>query len=280
MRFDWYGATVQAFPEAVLGVLRSDLSQVYLREDRRSGRNNYKWADTFLDPFGDEVCALLHGGSNPYPHVQARGEHSPIVSDVLRRAYPGYHRVTRADCAIDFDGPGCWDRLFALLQAFASEMGLKWRTIGDFRLDRDPSSGRTAYVGSRESTVTVRLYEKGLKENQEAGEAVYSSDWCRLEVEVKPPKLEGRLKLAKLSPLELWGCSLWSCKLLSRVNGLDVERTTMSVRKEPDHVRAIKHMLLQYGPALRLLYADLGSDEALGSFIRQELQKSEIAAAA
>ena len=271
MRFDWYAATIPARPEILVEGIREGVAEVVTvdRVERTKGTNNYEHADTLFDFTDQRICAVLHGGSNGAPHVRSSGHYSPTVAQVLRTRWPG-HALSRADVAIDFDGPGCWPKLFRVCEDVARDRGLKWATYGDFREDRDPMSGRTVYVGSRQSAVMTRLYEKGLKElsTVRVGDPPISLDWCRLEVEVKPQQRAARVAASQWAPHQFWGCSTWSRSLLKRAIGADVERITMSIHKETDAVRAIRHMAMQYRQAMETVIADKGGDAAFMNLVR------------
>jgi DNA relaxase NicK len=277
VRFDWYSATVRERPEVIIAGLREDLSGWVTEVERRKGSNNYEASDVGLDYFGGSIFSVLHGGPNGAPHVRASGAGSPVVADVLRRRWP-QHAVSRVDVAVDFDGEGCWDKLFAVCADVARERGLKWTTYGDFREDRDVMAGRTVYIGSRQSPVMVRLYEKGkqMLPSVRVGEKLPSLNWCRLEVEVKPPQREARLAAAIRPAEQFWGCSSWSRKLLHRACGTDVERVTMTVRRETDARRAIRHLAMQYRQSIETVIAEEGGDdEALMRLIREVWREAD-----
>lgn len=280
MRFDWYGATVPARPEAILEALRVGLGERVAGEEQRSPAGNYGTGNLLLDGSGQRLCAVLYGGQNGWagPHVQASGEHSPEVVAIVREHWP-QHRVSRADVAVDFDGDGCFEKLLSVAEGVARENRLKWSTYGDFRDDRDPLAGRTFYVGSRQSAALVRGYEKGkqMLPSVRVGEEAPSLDWCRLEVEVKPPTREAKAAAAGWPVDRFWGCSPWTCKLLHRVAGVDVQRVTMTAHKETDARRAIRHMAMQYRQAMEAFIAEEGGEEeALLRFIRQVWKIADI----
>lgn len=279
MQLDWYSATVPAYPERVIERLTVALAGTVsiATVERRAGTVGYATEDRLLDGIGQRVCGVLHGGHNAMPHVRASGHYSPAVASALRLCFPG-HSVSRADVAADFDGPDTWEKLRGACEALATERGLRWLVYGDDRPEgvRDDGQGRSAYVGSRSSAVMTRLYEKGKKEaaNGWIGDQAPSLDWCRLEIEVKPPNREARAVAATLEPAAFWGCSPWTRELLSRVLGLDVMRVSMTVRKETDARRSLRHMALQYRAAMEALISEEGGDDAaLMRFVRETWQR-------
>lgn len=270
MRFDWYSATILAQPEHLIEGVRQGMMGVVEKVENTKGVSNYENSVILSDAMGERICAVLHGGSNGAPHIRASGIYSPDVASILRKQWPG-HAVSRADVAIDFDGPGCWSKLFRVCRDIADESGLKWVTVGDFRENRDELSGRSVYVGSRQSAVMVRLYEKGkeITSKLHVGEASVSLDWCRLEIEVKPQAKPVRILASEWSPNQFWGCSSWSRSLAQRAANEEVTRIMMTVRKETDERRAIRHMAFQYDKSMEAVSKELGSDEALFEYIQQ-----------
>lgn len=278
MRFDYYAATVPEIPERLIASLRSGLGDLVSEvQPEKRGMMNYSSADSFLSPSGERVCMVLYGGSNGFPHVRSSGVHSQDVAGFLRRSY-SKHRVSRLDVAQDFDGPGSWDRLESVCLDVAQKAGLKVTQFGDFRSDRDPDSGRTWYFGSRQSLAMVRLYEKGIQMASKArfGEPPISRDWVRLELELKPQNIVAKEKASRLMPFECWGVSHWTKRLSCLVLSSDVERVSMTLDRDHDDVRAIRHMVTQYGSVLDRVSSRLGSDEELWDFIqrlRSELRR-------
>lgn len=269
MKFDAYSGTFPIRPELLVQGISDAFSTGGIRVDRRKSALHYAAADVLLDGLDEQVCSVHHGGPNGAPHVRVQGFYSSQVVDVLRGLWPS-HSVSRVDVAIDFDGPGCWDKLAAVCDRIARDGGLTWNTYGDFREDRDKMKGRTIYVGSRQSPLFVRLYEKGkeMLPKHRVGDPFPSLDWCRLEVEVKPKSRPMKFAASRWRPEQFWGCSSWTRNLLHSASGVDVERIIMSARKETDARRAIKSMAGQYRSAMEAVIAEEGSDEAFMELIR------------
>jgi DNA relaxase NicK len=269
VRFDAYSATLRVHPRALVQGVIDAFPTCGIRVDRRKSALHYEAADVLLDALDEQVCSVHHGGTNGAPHVRVQGFYSPQMADVLRRLWPE-HTVSRVDVAIDFDGADCWDKLASVCERVARDGGLKWTTVGDFREDRDQMAGRTIYVGSRQSPVFVRLYEKGkqMLPFHRVGDPPLSLDWCRLEVEVKPKDRAMKVAASRWQPEQFWGCSSWSRKLLHSACGVDVERITMTARKETDARRAVRNMAMQYRSAMETVIAEEGNDEAFMLFIR------------
>lgn len=264
MRFDWYSATVPATAPAAIAFVMENLPFRGLKIERQKGVNSFAHSEVVTDGKGDRVCAILHGGVNPLPHVTSSGVYSPDVATVLRKLWP-QHTVSRLDVAVDFDGPEAWGKLYGVCDDAARSSRLKWATLGDFRPDGDSKDGRTVYVGSRKSPVMVRLYEKGKQLApyvRTLGE-MPSLDWVRLEVEVKPPNRTAKMRAATLSPEQCWGCAPWARDILRSATGTGVERVNMQVKRQTDDERAFFHMARQYRSVIEGLIRQEGSPEAV-----------------
>jgi DNA relaxase NicK len=269
VKFDCYSATFPVRPELLVQGISGAFPRACIRVERGKSQLRYEKADFLFDGLDELVCGVHHGGSNGPPHVRVQGFYSPDVATVLRGLWPD-HSVSRADVALDFDSPGTWDTLARVCDRVAREYGLKWQTVGDFREDRDQLSGRTIYVGSRQSPVFIRLYEKGKKALSElrVGDPSPSLDWCRLELEIKPKRRPIKSAASKWQPQQFWGLSKWSKKMLHSACGVEVERIMMTARKETDARRAVKHMAVQYRPAMEAVIIEEGGDEAFMRLIR------------
>lgn len=267
-RWDYYSATIwERSSSDVIAALRPALPQITRIEHEKATQPGYEWQERGVDRFDKTVLLVFGGGHNGYPHVRATGERAEAVVPVLRHAYPA-HSVSRCDSAIDLRGEGCFDHLVDEGLEVVRDFGVKWDVRGDWRepSEREPS-GRTFYIGSRQSTSFVRVYEKGLKEL--AGYLVVpgveppSPHWVRVEVELKPQTREARRRAARLDKFAVWGCSAASRDMLRRVSSLDVERIFMREHRESDARRTIRYVAAQYGNAFLELCDELGEAGAL-----------------
>lgn len=251
MAFDWYAGTIHhpdlaTDPEAVReAALAAFPGSVYAPAEKgASGYAHrvtigYECVDRRGRPDIRRICDLLSGG-NPGVHVVASGCYSPQVAGFLRELAPETHRLSRADAAIDFAVPGLFDRIDAVLVAFAVRRGLKVGCSGDWERGR----ARTRYVGSRSSPVYLRWYEKGHKDGG-------MPDWCRLEVEVKPKTRDAGFEFAHLSPFDLLGSSKWLTDLFLELGAITAEPVAAgSIRKASDDARVRFHLVRQYGRAM------------------------------
>lgn len=272
-RFDWYAATVRVNSALVLKQLAESL-RVELRELSK-GLNGYT-NQVELRRDGEVIGKVLYGGNGGSPHVFASGSNADELAHVLRELWPDHHGVSRCDVAIDFDGPGTWDRLEAFARNFAAEQGVKTSVYGDWITPGSPD-GRTLYLGSRKSAVFLRIYEKG---KQLRGLAIgsgqdpkgFSEDLVRVEIQVRPEK-DSRQIAAQMDPVAAYGFSRWSQTFASDLFGLDLERVSIKHVRDSDDDRALAFMRRQYGAVLERVVLEQfdGSWEAFGASLGGQL---------
>lgn len=283
-RFDWYAATVNASVENLRHVLSRDLAASVAPED--GPRHGFHFREVARDLEGRTVATLLHGGNGDIPHTFASSDTAHKFAEIIRREWPDRHRVSRVDAALDFDGPGTWDKLLSLCEGIASGE----RVEGDLRRRASKvrtnqmgdwfhgEHGRTFYLGSFKSAVLVRLYEKGIQLREDAArrgvtrDDDFTDDAVRLEVQVRPDGDSKRLA-ATATPLEVFGYADWSRELLRRLRGVnDIQRVHIKERRDSDTERAMQWMAHQYaGPILEEVQR-LGGWEALGRDLRRRIE--------
>lgn len=264
MKFDWYAATVPGVaPMEVLEAVRRGLDGSVVEGRRRLG---YAQCFRVEDRRGDLLAEVLAGsvGKNELaPHAVATGDNAPAFSSVLREAFPD-HRVSRFDAAEDFDEPGAFARLTNVMGEVATAKGVK----GLWITPDDPEEGATYYLGGKASAVTCRAYQKGLQLRKDLHPALrgqVSSDWARLEVQVRPPKQMGKALAASLTPEQAWGFAAWSQALVLEAVSLDIPRVEgLGWQPQSDDDRAMDWLCRQYGPLLGRVLQDLGSWECVG----------------
>lgn len=260
MNWDWYSATLPAGPDEVLPVLvrAEDLASI----EPIRGMHSYETGVEVRR--GPRVfCRAFWGGVNGDDvHVQASGRDAPRVVQAVRDGFPE-HRVSRADACEDFTAPGAWDLLSAMCIEVAKDHGVKVRHHGDWLRAVD---GRTLYLGGAASLVQVRCYEKGKQLSADP-------NWVRVEVQVRP-KGQGKDRLATAQPGELLGTSFWTSELGQRLGMPEVQRITIrDPWQQSDDERALYWAVRQYGEVFERKAMELGSFEALGVWLSQELQR-------
>jgi len=216
---------------------------------------------------GVQVCrgetvfvSVYYGGNHTqgWVHVIGSGDRAQWVSDLLRQNYPT-HRVTRMDIAEDYDDPIAWGQF----ERFVERLARKHHMGGSFRRfdgGLDHQNGRTIYLGSRHSTVQLRIYEKGKKDGG-------SPNWVRVELVVKPSKVEGKEWLASAMPAQVFGASRWASELGEFMGVQELHRVNVgTVYVKTDLDKRTLALVRQYGPTiLELLKTDCdGSPQVLG----------------
>ncbi len=268
LAFDWYQSTFRderyaVKPEELVDVLAYDLGAGSIETVR--GLNGYREQAVMRLPDGDVCGRLMYGGRNSWPNGFGSGDAAPAFARVVRSRFPKTHMVTRADIAFDVQAPGAFDLLYGECLAVADERGLSVSQAGDWHRGE---AGRTGYIGSRDSEVRVRVYEKGLEQrvkapSPEAAESV-PKDWTRLELVVRPQKAPRRLLAASTAPEDFFGYSIWTQMLATRLWALDVPRVERASWKVSDDDEVLKWAVRQYGALLARQAERVGSWEALG----------------
>lgn len=253
--FDWYRATVPASLELLTQAVLEEAGPYPTITDG-SGRFNYLHSRT-IESGGDRVATILHGGKNGHPNVEASGgDMAPKLAALLRRGGP--HKVTRCDVAVDLFGEGVFEQLKGLAASIADDHRLDCRDI----VNRDKRQGDTRYLGSRQSSVFARIYEKG-----KVGGRVYGdidpdllASWVRVELEIKPQKEVGHLA-ASLEPAEFWGVSAWTQQLAKGALDMNAEPIPFHPRRTASDDRSWATMCNQYRNVVqRRLEAKHGGD--------------------
>lgn len=245
--FDWYRATVPVAPHILVETIRQEAGK-YATVTEGKGRFNYTHSKT-IEYCGDRVATVLHGGPNGHPNVEASGgRYAPRLAALLRSK--GEHNVTRCDVAVDLFGEGLFERLRDMAGGIADEHGLSCRDV----TDRDKSKGDTRYLGSRQSQVFARIYEKGKAggETEDRIDPDLLRHWVRIELEVKPQK-GMKAKAALLEPSEFWGVSPWTLQLAKGALDMDAQPIPFTPRRNSNDERAFAHCMDQYGETFRRL---------------------------
>jgi hypothetical protein len=230
------------------------------------GRNSYKFSDhLFLDE--ECVATVYHGGHNPHPNVKASGgdasrRHADVLADIIRYEFP-VHRVTRIDVATDRRGEGAFDLAMQEMLAVAEGQRAHGRKFKQQLID-SAEDGRTLYLGSRASPYRVRCYEKGKERFAQTGDPFWLdySDLFRLELQVRPVKA-GKSTAATMEPSAFWGCTDWVRQVAQGVLAMNAVPVMLKIPRVPDHERAMRHLIAQYGPTLHRHSELLGSWEAV-----------------
>jgi hypothetical protein len=215
---------------------------------------------------GDEIFALSWGGSHGERVMfEVKGRQASALVDAYRRFLPE-HRCTRVDSAVDFLGPDSFDQAVDWCHRIAQEFGVWHERVGDWG---QPELGRTVYLGSRQSLVRLRAYEKG-KEPGLRGWA--PPDWVRIEIQVRPER-ERKELYASLSPVQVWGAARWSREMWRLMMGSKLE--SVPVRKHyrsSNDDRAFSHACKQYGRLFRRIMEERGGWQGVAEAVANELE--------
>lgn len=269
--FDWYEATLPVGERSVLAVLERANARELKQITPKLG---YEVAYRGLDESGERVWDLLYGGNSGKPHVIASGSHAQRVAEILREDLPDHH-VTRVDVAIDRAEPGLFDRLLPEFLDISKRSGMKAPCAGEWH---SPETARTIYMGAPSSRVRVRMYEKEAEVRAKYSITIpdleIPAGWVRFEAQLRPTSPTARVVLAKATPELLWGASPAMRALIAQINGMEPPRLSLNPKKVPSTaVSAIRHMVKQYGKAMRRFEVSEGRDGLL-DFISRELDRA------
>ncbi len=272
MMFDWYQAGVVDSPDYVLGHLSAafDLADI----ERASPRNGYTDAAKIVRGSTTLCEALWGGNTGDRILVLGTGSNASPVASLVRSEWPDHHLV-RADVAEDYDEPDAFEILSSMMLNIADKHRLKVTHYGDWHRGEN---GRTLYVGSRQSPVMARLYEKGLEQRAKGYSPNASADWVRLEVEVKPKRADARKYLATLEPDDFMACSPWTREVARCLFETSLEAITGlgTIKRLSDDERALSALVKQYGPLLGRLANDEGSWASLGRMLGRLIDEPSI----
>lgn len=292
MRFDWYQATIEAEPRAVVETV-AKLGHELRPADSLARRYRYDQGWAVHHHQLGIVANVFAGGNGKNPHAFASSEATDNFVSLVRQEWPERHLVTRMDAAEDFNEEGCYDRIRPVARRIAKRHRLNFPKYED---DLHPTAGRTQYLGSPTSDYRARLYEKGWEQvakllqlfkelpanigenvtmirNEITGENVRPQDWTRLELQVRPRQEEGRRKAATVAPEEAWGFTDWATELAAEAMALDLERICIRTRKVSKDEEALRWMCQHYGSMLTRLNADLGDWACVGLEIGRMIQE-------
>ena len=276
-KWDWWQATVSVESwgsvtsdgEYVDGVdnLLSWLAEKMPFADVRTkpGGTGYKWLTSYVQ--GDNtVCQVLHGGSNPDPNIKASGYDSEQVRAWIVEAFPE-GRISRMDSAVDsMAGTGEFEKAAAWLEERATQAGINCRWIKN----SDPTKGNTLYVGSQNSRVMIRLYEKGKQMGYKPNE------WWRAEVQLRPDSKNKDAAYYYKSSM-CWAATRVTREFYEMITGNKLEAVGFqqpSKQKTLD-VRAA-HLVKQYGRLLKELAEEEGGWLHVGAYLEKIAEETGV----
>lgn len=262
MRFDYYQAGIESHPKGIIDHMVSSFDMSGAEPIKP--QNGYEFAYGIRR--GEITLATVMWGGNTGGRVLVKGSgpDSPEVASIIRNEWPR-HQVVRADVCVDYDEPQAFDALSGMALNVADEYRIKVEHQGDWHRALE---GRTLKLGSRQSPMYARIYEKG-RQMQGEGMASASPDWVRVEFEVKPKRHAARYNLAVTEPDDFVGCSKWSHHMANMLLESSVRRIEGlgTVRRPSDRDRALSALVKQYGRHLDSVRADVGSWDAVGRML-------------
>lgn len=180
---------------------------------------------------------IQYGGDNVGfgVYVSVTGSHSGRVRDSVQ---DWDAKLLRADIALDFDGAEYFSKIALDLVNLAKEKKIKTSTVGDWV---QQIGGRTLYIGSRQSTYMIRLYEKYKQKGVDCG----GSEIVRLELEIKPA-LHARAHAFTMTALELLSCAKTYASIYEKYISLTDAQSLTKPRKMTNHEKALAQMIKQY----------------------------------
>ena len=222
MRFDGYGATIRTEKPREIALCLADA----LDTKPEKGPAIRRFGVTTGFNVGPKLAVWM--GIDPNPdtdivYIEAKGETTPRVVEAIRREFP-MHSAPRLDVCEDYDEPGAFERLQALVRA---SKGPKVKG-GYVALPDDVQDGRTWTAGTRGGVCYLRVYEAGKHpERIHLGRP----NWARAELEGRPHYARDKLAAASMSPLDVWGLSKWTQEVGQRLTGCEINRFEPQARQ-------------------------------------------------
>jgi hypothetical protein len=204
------------------------------------GKGLQGWSESvqLFDWEGYKVGQVYFGGDRTDVHVISTSSVAqktrPLVSSLFGA------KTSRVDTRVDT--LTSYEDLEAMLRdAVGSKATL--RSIHSEKAGK--STGRTLYLGSPQSMVQVRLYEKHLESPGQ-----YEDGTNRVEVQLRPPS-RAKATVSTWTPAETF-CATKLTRRVAKGLGSDVSHpaTMQKDRGTPDLERTMQYMALQYGPGV------------------------------
>jgi hypothetical protein len=211
----------------------------------RGGHNGYRAALPFSEaPESLDTVFQVNAGSSGglMPNLMLTGGHGACarLAPSLQEAFPGA-RLSRADAALDWSQEGLWDDLLRMARLLSSGN----RKLGGVRTI-ESDTGRTFYLGSRTSTVSLRVYEK---DRERAAKGVIDAadidpDLIRIEWTFRPQS-KSKVGMAALDPGQMIRSSVWARDFMARA--ANIMRVTGRVERlhRQEVAREVREKTLQ-----------------------------------
>lgn len=220
MRFDAYCATIPGGNiKAVASMLADSVDGIVV-----GGKRMKRFGEVLSVELGPRMAAWVgqedHSG---YVYVEAKGETTPDLASAIREEYQE-HKVPRADVCEDYDEPGAFERIQAIIRA---NKGPKVKG-GYVALPDDLEDGRTWAAGVRGGVVYIRDYEAGKHPDRLH---LNRPNWARFEGEFRPHYSRDKVAASSMAPIEFFGLSSWSQKVGEAMTGVSINRFEPEIRR-------------------------------------------------
>lgn len=201
----------------------------------------YRYA-YLLELGGSNHGLIQYGGDNVGTgvYVSVAGSHAGRVRDSVQSWDA---KLLRADIALDFNGSQFFSSITLDLVNLAKSKNLKTSTVGDWA---QRIGGRTLYIGSRQSTYMVRLYEKYKQKGVDCGDF----ETIRLELEIKPA-LHARLAAFTMTPFDLLSSAKTYASIYEKYLSLTNAESLTRPRTMTSHEKAFAQMIKQYQKTIK-----------------------------
>ena len=222
MRFDGYGATIRTEkPRLVLDCLANALNT-----KPSAGPAVRRFGVTTGFNVGPRLAVWMGIDPNPNTeivYIEAKGETTPEVVEAIRRDFP-LHSAPRLDVCEDYDQPGAFEALQAVIRATKGP-----RVSGGYvALPDDIERGRTWAAGTRGGVGYIRVYEAGKHPDRVH---LGRPNWSRAELEARPHYAKDKAAAATMSPLDVWGVCRWTHQVGERLTSCPINRFEPEIRQ-------------------------------------------------
>lgn len=245
MKFDAYGATVRGDFSSfkVAGILADSMNGIVTK-----GKAIRRFGETISVDVDNRMAAWVGQDTNTgHICIEGKGETSPALASCIRANFPG-HTAFRLDVCEDYDEPGAFGRLQALIRA---SKGARVKA-GYVALPDDVKDGKTWSVGKRGGTGYLRLYEAGKHPDR-----LYLNrpDWARAELECRPHYAADKAAAASMSPSDVWGLSAWTQLVGEALMQSPVNRYEPEFRKY-SHDKTVYYVATKFRRCLETMLDD------------------------
>lgn len=235
----WDTKTGEVLPG--IDVLKLELNKAFPASSwiTSGGRNGYDFSEE-LKRGDSRICLVSHGGIHPLANITASGSRSAEVRSFMVSLFPT-GKVSRVDSAFDsLSGSAEFRRVTAWAEDRATQAGINCTWIKNTKT----SKGDTLYIGSKQSRVQIRIYEKGKQMSHR------ESEWWRVEVQLRPDS-KSKSAVYSWSAGHVWSASRLTRDLWAYLGGEKLQAVNFQYHeKEKDLDDKLLHLATQYGNLL------------------------------